>query len=74
LTPFCIWMPASANWPDSVMTKPILRVSWALAGATLASRTATTPLIAVVANRIVILPEMFMAWPGASAGPMPVST
>src|SRR6187402_2026252 len=25
-------MPASANWPDSVMIRPILMVSWALAG------------------------------------------
>src|SRR5882757_11073431 len=55
-------MPASANWPDRVMTRPILRVSCALAGAALASRAAATPLSAVMANRIVILPEM--SWRG----------
>src|SRR4029079_221655 len=59
-------MPASANWPDSVMTTPILSVSWALAGAVLASRTAATPLMAMIENRIVILPEM--SWRGRWLG------
>src|SRR4051794_14608268 len=67
-------MPASANCPDRVMIRPILMVSWALAGAAPASSIAATPPTAVVIKRIEDLPEMSWRCMGASTGSMRVST
>src|ERR1041384_4220852 len=40
LMPLSIWLPASANCPDSVSTSPIRTVLWACAGSQAASTTA----------------------------------